>query len=178
MPKHVLNCLCRSCLMPVTSGFSVTVVVWFHLRRHCWHANCLTHCALCSRSQLKLKQAHTAATQQCVNLQAYCCRRQCGDLAAVRLAKLGTAEAHMLQPEAKAYQHCKQLQYQVAPEVSADGPAVNATAYLLVTCLLPVGFSDCSSAKYKTLHAVKALHGLQVATSCVYLRRSTPARLY
>ena len=37
------------------------------------------------------------------------------------------------------------------------------TAYLLATCLLPVvGFSDCSSAKFQALHAVKALHGLQV----------------
>ena len=134
-------------------------------------------CALFTVTAQAQASAYCSNSAMC-QLKAYCCRRQCGDLAAVRLAKLGTAEAHMLQPEAKAYQHCKQLQYQVAPEVSADGPAVNATAYLLVTCLLPVGFSDCSSAKYKTLHAVKALHGLQVATSCVYLRRSTPARLY
>lgn len=73
MPKHALNRLCRSCLTPVASGLSFTVVVWtttvryhlqvppvwYHLLRHHWHANCLTQCALCSRSQLKLKQAHT-----------------------------------------------------------------------------------------------------------------------
>ena len=35
-------------------------------------------------------------------------------------------------------------------------------ACLLVTCLLHVGFSDCSSAKYKAPHAVKALHSLKL----------------
>ena len=38
-----------------------------------------------------------------------------------------------------------------------------ACAYLLATRLLPVvGFSDCSSAKYQAMHAVKALHGLRL----------------
>ena len=84
-------------------------------------------------------------------------------MAAVKLAKVGTAEAHMLQREIKAYQHCKQLQYQVLPGVLAAGPAMDGTAYLLATCLLPVvGFSHCSSAEYQALHAVKALHGLRV----------------
>ena len=66
----------------------------------------------------------------------------------------------MLQREAKLYQHCKQLQYQMLPGVLAAGPAMAGAAYLLATYLLPVvGFSDCSSAKYQALHAVKALHG-------------------
>ena len=69
----------------------------------------------------------------------------------------------MLQREAEAFQHCKQLQYQVLPGVLAAGPAMDGTAYLLATCLMPiVGFSDCWSAKYQALHAVKALHGLRV----------------
>ena len=84
-------------------------------------------------------------------------------MAAVKLAKVGTAEAYMLQREAKAYQHCKQLQYQVLPGVLAAGPAMDGTACLLATCLLPVvDFAHCSSAKIQALHAVKALHGLQV----------------
>ena len=69
----------------------------------------------------------------------------------------------MLQREAKAYQHCEQLQYQVVPGVLAAGPAMDGTAYLLATCLLPVvGFSDCSSAKYQAMHAVKAFHALRL----------------
>ncbi len=69
----------------------------------------------------------------------------------------------MLQREAKAYQHCKQLQYQVLPGVLAAGPTMDGTAYLLATCLLPVvAFSDCLFTKYQALHAVKALHGLRV----------------
>ena len=104
-----------------------------------------------------------AATQQCARLQTCSCRLQPGILAAVKLAKVGTTEAHMLQREAKAYQHCKQLQYQVVPGVLAAGPAMDGTAYLLATCLLPVvGFSDCSSAKYQAMHAVKALHGMRL----------------
>ena len=91
------------------------------------------------------------------------CRLQSGVLVAVKLAKVGTAEAHMLQREVKAYQHCKQLQYEVLPGVLAAGPAMGGTAYLLATCLLPVvGFSKCLSAKYQAEHAVKALHGLGV----------------
>ena len=104
-----------------------------------------------------------AANQQLAKLQACSCRLQSGILAAVKLAKVGTAEAHMLQREAKAYQHCKQLQYQVVPGVLAAGPAMDGTAYLLATCLLPVvGFSDCSSAKHQAMHAVKALHDLRL----------------
>ncbi|KAL3143028.1 hypothetical protein ABBQ38_003307 [Trebouxia sp. C0009 RCD-2024] len=92
--------------------------------------------------------------------RVFAARLQSGILAAVKLAKVGTAEAHMLQREAKVYQHCKQLQYQVLPGVLAAGPAMDGTAYLLATCLLPVvGFSQCSSAKYQARHAVKALHG-------------------
>ena len=110
-----------------------------------------------------------AAAQQCAKLQACSCRQQSGTLAAVSLAKVGTAEAHLL-PEAKAYQHyqhCKQLQYQVVPGVLAAGPAIiiNGMAYLrrlLITCLLHVGFSDCLSAKYEAMHPVKALHDLQL----------------
>ena len=69
----------------------------------------------------------------------------------------------MLQREAKAYQHCKQLQYQVLPGVLAAGPAMDGRAYLLATCLLPVvGFLNCSSAKNQALHAIKALHGLRI----------------
>lgn len=68
----------------------------------------------------------------------------------------------MLQRETKAYQHDKQLQYQPVPGVLAAGPAMDGTAYLLATCLLPVvGFSDCLSAKYQSLHAVKDWHGLR-----------------
>lgn len=81
----------------------------------------------------------------------------------MKLAKVGTAEAHMLQREAEVFQHCKQLQYQVLPGVLAAGPAMDGTAYLLATCHLPVvGFSDCLSAKYQALHAVEALQGLRV----------------
>ncbi|DBA96649.1 TPA: hypothetical protein ACH3X1_015507 [Trebouxia sp. C0004] len=95
--------------------------------------------------------------------RVFAARLQPGILGAVKLAKVGTAEAHMLQREAKAYQHCKQLQYQVVPGVLAAGPAMDGTAYLLATCLLPVvGFSDCSSAKYQAMDAVKALHGLRL----------------
>ncbi|DBA86957.1 TPA: hypothetical protein ACH3X2_000350 [Trebouxia sp. C0005] len=95
--------------------------------------------------------------------RVFAARVQPGILAAVKLARVGTAEAHMLQREAKAYQHCKQLQYQVVPGVLAAGPAMDGTAYLLATCLLPVvGFSDCSTAKYQAVHAVKALHGLRL----------------
>ena len=56
MPKHVLNCLC---LMPIASGLSVAV--WCHLQHRYRHVNCLTHCALCSHAQLKLKQAQTCS---------------------------------------------------------------------------------------------------------------------
>ena len=132
-----------------------------HLQRHYWHANLL--CALFTEHSSSSSKCTIAATQHCVKLQACSCRLQSGILAAVKLAKFGTAEAHMLQREAKAYRHCKQLQYQVLPGALAAGPTIDGTAYLLATCLLPVvGFSDCSSAKYQALHAVKALHGLRV----------------
>ena len=45
MPKHIFHCLCRS-LMLVATRWSEAV--WCHLQRHHQHANCLTHCALCS----------------------------------------------------------------------------------------------------------------------------------
>ena len=73
---------------------------------------------------------------------------------------------------------------EVVPGVLAAGPAINGTAYLLVTCLLPVGFSDCSSAKYKALHAVKALHGLQAPlrdirdSNIMCISEQNTARLY
>ncbi len=120
-------------------------------------------CALFIEHSSSSSKCRVAATQQCAKLQACSCRLQSGILASVKLAKSGTAEAHMLQREAKAYQHCKQLQYQVLPGVLAAGPTMDGTAYLFATCLLPVvGFSDYLSAKYQALHAVTALHGLRV----------------
>ena len=116
--------------------------------------------SLCASFTSSSSMCRLARTQQCAKLRACSCRLQSGILTAVKLAKVGTAEAYILQREAKLYQHCKQLQYQMLPGVLAAGPAMAGAAYLLATCLLPVvGFSDCSSAKYQALHAVKALHG-------------------
>lgn len=109
------------------------------------------------------KQAQTRSSSAACQIAGMPCRLQSGILAAVKLAKAGTAKAHMLQREEKAYHHCKQLQYQVLPGVLAAGPAMSGTAYLLATSLLPVvGMSNCSSAKDEALQAVKALHGLGV----------------
>ena len=127
-----------------------------------------------------------ARTQQCAKLRACSCRLQSGILTAVKLAKVGTAEAHMLQREAKLYQHCQQLQYQMLPGVLAAGPAMAGAAYLLATYLLPVvGFSDCSSAKYQAVHAVKALHGrrglhgdIREKQHLVYIRCKTNLQAY
>ena len=156
MPKHVLHCSCWSVLMPVATGWSVAV--WCHLQRHHQHANCLTHCALCSRAQLNLKQAQTCSNSAMCQIAGMLLQAAiwyaCGCQACQRRDSRGTHAA------AKAYQHCKQLQYQVVPGVLAAGPAMDGTAYLLATCLLPVvGFSDCSSAKCQAMHAIKALHG-------------------
>ena len=59
------------------------------------------------------------------------------------------------------YEHCRQLQ--CLPEVLAAGPAMNVSAYLLATCLLPVTPVSCYvSATQSALRAVKALHQLKV----------------
>ena len=86
----------------------------------------------------------------------------------------------------------KRTCHSVLPKVLAAGPAMDGIAYLLATCLLPVvGFSHCSLAKYQglilgyeclALHAVKALHALQVLHGDIrertYLSQNKPAKLY
>ena len=118
--------------------------------------------SLCALFTITAQAQATTDLQQLSNVPS--CRHALagGNLVSWRLSNLPKL-GQQLQPEAQAYKHCKQLQYQVMPGVLAAGPAMAGTAYLLATCLLPVvGFSDCSSAKYQALHAVKALHGMQV----------------
>ncbi len=61
MPKHLLKCLCWLCLMSVASGLRVAT-----FKRHYRHANCLTHCAICSLSTAQAQAS--AELQQVSNL--------------------------------------------------------------------------------------------------------------
>ncbi len=93
----------------------------------------------------------------------FCCRLHHGVIAAVKIAKADSAEAHVLQHEASMYDHCKRLQYKSLSGVLAAGPAIDGTAYMLATCLLPVvPVANCLLAKGQALRAVKALHSLHV----------------
>ena len=92
----------------------------------------------------------------------------------------------MLQREAKAYQHCKHLQYQVLPGVLAAGPAMRGqhTCLQHVFCLwLASQTVRQPSIKQCMLSRPCMVCGYYMGTSekatfCVYLSQYKPAGLY
>ena len=77
--------------------------------------------------------------------------------------KASAKEAHMLQREAKRTSIANNFSVKWCLGCWLLGqPWMGQHTSLLHVFCLWVGFSDCSSAKYQAMHAVKALHGLRL----------------